>query len=93
MPSARTVIVGTDATPLVDPAPAHDYTVSIKPVTGDVFYGGSLVATSGDYKGRFVEQGEDFEAFITQRFRPGHRPFARVASGTVEVSVVTDVDE
>ena len=89
MPSARTITVGTSPTPLWPTRVDHPYTINSSPVTGTVYVGGRLVAASGEHKGRAVAPGDEWEAELDA----GQVFYAVAASGTVEVSSVTDVDE
>lgn len=89
MPAARTVTVGTSPTPLWPERISHEYAINIAPVGGTVYVGGRLVAAAGTYKGRAVAAGDEWEAELDA----GQMLYGVAASGTVEVSSVTDVDE
>lgn len=89
MPSARTITVGTDPTPLWPSRINHEYAINVSPVDGTVYVGGRLVDSTGTYKGRAVAAGDEWEADLDT----GQMLYGVAASGTVEVSSVTDVDE
>lgn len=90
MPSARTITVGTSPTPLWPSRIDHEYVINVAPASGaTVYVGGRLVAATGEYKGRPVTGPDEWETELDA----GQMLYGVAASGTVEVSSVTDVDE